>query len=289
VHPIRSGCPDRRFDPLAKAQADRIVERNRMQKFEPPEEKSDFLQSLAKGLAVIQSFGPDYPEMTLTTIAKRVGLSPGSTRRALLTLTKLGYLGFRDQRYHLAARTLQLGYSYLTSLSIVGLIQPRLSALTEKLNESTSISVLDGHEIVCIARTTARRLERDYMSVGTRYPAHATSSGKVLLGELTDDELKALYDPATPLQAFTPFTVTDPKLLYEHVREGKERGFVYVSQETALGMDSLAVPITFDGEMHYVLTVSGDPNFHGPNISELYLADVLATAKSISEALSAKG
>lgn len=259
-----------------------------MARFEPPEEKSDFLQSLAKGLAVIQSFGPDYPEMTLTTIAKRVGLSPGSTRRALLTLTKLGYLGFRDQRYHLAARTLQLGYSYLTSLSIVGLIQPRLAALSEKLNESTAISVLDGKEIVCIARTTARRLKRDYMSVGTRYPAHATSSGKVLLGALTADELRALYDPATPLPALTPFTVTDANMLLEHVREGKERGFIFASQETGLGIDSLAAPIMIDGKIRYVLTVSGEPSFDKPNISELHLADVLAAAKSISEALTAK-
>lgn len=259
-----------------------------MARFEPPEEKSDFLQSLAKGLAVIQSFGPDYPEMTLTTIAKRVGLSPGSTRRALVTLTKLGYLGYRDQRYHLAARTLQLGYSYLTSLSIVSLIQPRLAALSEKLNESTSISVLDGPEIVCIARTTARKLERDYMSVGTRYPAHATSSGKVLLGALTPEALRELYDPATPLPAFTPFTVTDPHVLYEHVRKGKERGFCFVSQETALGIDSLAVPITIGGEIRYVLAVSGDPSFAGPNISELHLPDVLATARGIAEALASR-
>lgn len=259
-----------------------------MARFEPPEEKSDFLQSLAKGLAVIQSFGPDYPEMTLTTIAKRVGLSPGSTRRALLTLTRLGYLGYRDQRYHLAARTLQLGYSYLTSLSIVSLIQPRLSALSEKLNESTAISVLDGKETVCIARSTARRLKRDFMSVGTRYPAHATSSGKVLLGALTPDELHALYDPATPLAALTPFTVTDANVLFEHIRKGKERGFVHVSQETGLGVDSLAVPIQINGDMRYVLTVSGDPTFHGPNISERYLVDVLATAKSISDALATK-
>jgi IclR family pca regulon transcriptional regulator len=260
-----------------------------MARFEPPAEKADFLQSLAKGLAVIESFDADYPEMTLTTIAKRVGLSPGSTRRALLTLTKLGYLGYRDQRYHLAARTLQLGYSYLTSLSIVGLIQPRLSALSEKLNESTSISVLDGREIVCIARTTARRLDRDFMGVGTRYPAHATSSGKVLLGGLTPEQLRELYDPAARLPAFTPFTVTDRDMLFEHVRKGRERGWVFISQETALGIDSLAVPILIDGKIRYVLSVSGEPGFDKPNIVDLHLSDILATARTISEALTAKG
>src|SRR6478736_6009929 len=127
-----------------------------MAKFEPPEEKADYLQSLAKGLAVVESFGPEFPEMTLSTIARRVGLSPGSARRVLLTLMQLGFVGFKDQRYHL----------------------------------------------------TARRLERDYMGVGTRFPAHATSAGKLLLAELSDRELEALYPPDVALPALTPFTVT---------------------------------------------------------------------------------
>lgn len=259
-----------------------------MARFEPPADKEEFLQSLAKGLAVIESFGPDSPEMTLTTIARRVGLSPGSTRRVLVTLTRLGYLGYRDQRYHLAARTLQLGYSYLTSQSVISLIQPRLAALSEKMNESCAISVLDGNEIVCIARTTARRLDRDYMGVGTRFPAHATSSGKVLLGGLTEDELTKLYDPKVSLPAVTPFTVTDPVVLFEHVRKGRERGWVFISQETALGIDSLAVPIRCAGKVPYVLTVSGQPGFDRPSIVDQHLPDVIATARTIEDALSAR-
>ena len=164
-----------------------------MAKFKPPEEKADYLQSLAKGLAVIEAFGTDYPEMTLSVVARRVGLSPGSTRRVLQTLVQLGFMGFKDQRYHLSAKTLQLGYSYLSSLPVVSLMQPRLAALSEKLNESCSIVVLDGLDTVCIARVAARRLERDYMGVGTRFPAHATSSGKMLFAEMTDDEVSALF------------------------------------------------------------------------------------------------
>src|SRR5689334_15285155 len=129
-----------------------------MAKFQAPEDKADYLQSLAKGLAVIEAFGPDYPEMTLSVVARRVGLSPGSTRRVLQTLVQLGFMGFRDQRYHLQAKTLQLGYAYLSSLPVVSLMQPRLAALSEKLNESCSIVVLDGLDTVCIARVAARRL-----------------------------------------------------------------------------------------------------------------------------------
>ena len=117
----------------------------------------------------------------------------------------------KDQRFHLAARTLQLGYSYLSSLPIVSLIQPRLSALSEKLNESCALSILDGTDAVCIARATARRLERDYMGVGTRLPAHATSAGKVLLGALAETRRSARSTPArSKLPAVTPFTITDP-------------------------------------------------------------------------------
>lgn len=259
-----------------------------MSKFRAPEEKADYLQSLAKGLAVIEAFGPDYPEMTLSTVARRVGLSPGSTRRVLQTLVQLGFMGFRDQRYHLSAKTLLLGYAYLSSLPIVNLMQPRLAALSEKLNESCSITVLDGLDTVCIARVTARRLERDYMGVGTRFPAHATSTGKVLLGELTDEQVTALYGATAALPAMTPFTVTKISALLDDIRKARKNGWAHISQETALGLEAISVPIRIDGEARYALTVSGQVNFGTPSIAERYLPDAIATANSIAVALAAK-
>jgi IclR family transcriptional regulator, pca regulon regulatory protein len=259
-----------------------------MTKFQPPEEKADYLQSLAKGLAVIEAFGPDHPEMTLSTIARRVGLSPGSTRRVLLTLVQLGFMGFRDQRYHLQARTLQLGYAYLSSLPVVSLFQPRLAALSEKLNQSCSIMVLDGKDCVCIARATARRLERDYMGVGTRFPAHATSAGKVLLGELSDAQLLELYGDDTELPALTPFTITRLSALLKDVRNARQDGFACISQEVALGLESISVPIRIDREARYALSISAQVGFGAATLVERYLADAAATAKSIATALSAK-
>src|SRR5579871_4783250 len=163
-----------------------------------PADDEEFIKSLAKGLAVIESFGPDFPEMTLSTVARRNGLSPGSARRVLMTLNRLGYVWMKDQRFRLSARALRLGYSYLSSQPIVNLIQPRLSVLAESLNESCALSMLDGTDTVCIARATARRLERDYMSVGARFPAHATSTGKVLLGEFSREQICALYEGQLP-------------------------------------------------------------------------------------------
>lgn len=259
-----------------------------MVKFEPPEEKADYLQSLAKGLAVIESFGPEHPEMTLSAIARRVGLSPGSTRRVLVTLMQLGFVGLRDQRYHLSARTLQLGYAYLSSLPIVSLIQPRLAALSESLNQSCSIMVLDGKDCVCIARATARRLQRDYMGVGTRFPAHATSAGKLLLADLSDQQLAALYPVDAPLPALTPFTIIGVATLLEHIRAARQNGWAVISQEVALGLESIAVPIRIDRELRYALSVSAQVSFSAPTIVERYLADAQATAKNIADALAAK-
>jgi IclR family pca regulon transcriptional regulator len=251
-------------------------------------EDEEFIKSLAKGLAVIESFGPNYPEMNLTTVAKRNGLSPGSARRVLNTLSKLGYVWMKDQRYRLSARALRLGYSYLSSQPIVNLIQPRLSALSEALNESCVLSILDGTDAVCIARATARRLERDYMSVGARWPAHATSAGKVLLGAFSRDEIRALYEGQTPLPAVTPFTVTDLQVLLQQIDRARQDGWSYINQETAIGIASLSVPIRVEGESRYSLSVSAQVNFAVATIMERYLPDLLGTATSISAMLATK-
>jgi IclR family transcriptional regulator, pca regulon regulatory protein len=248
----------------------------------------EFIKSLAKGLAIIESFGPDYPEMTLSTVAKRTGLSPGSARRVLLTLTRLGYVGTRGQRFHLAARALKLGYSYLSSQPIVTLVQPRLAELSEVLDESCALSTLDGTDVVCIARATSRRLERDYMSVGTRHPAHAASSGKLLLGALSDERIRELYAGQDRLPAVTPFTVTDLSVLLHQIDKARRDGWCYINQETALGIASLAAAIKVEGETRYTLGVSAKLNFAEPTIVERYLPTLLGHATAISGLLAAR-
>jgi IclR family transcriptional regulator, pca regulon regulatory protein len=251
-------------------------------------EDEEFIKSLAKGLAVIESFGPDYPEMTLTTVAKRNGLSPGSARRVLVTLMRLGYIWTKDQRFYLSARTLRLGYSYLSSQPIVNLIQPRLAVLSETLNESCALSILDGTDAVCIARATARRLERDYMSVGARFPAHATSAGKVLLGALPKDEIRKLYEGRVPLPAVTPFTITDLSVLLQQIEKARLDGWCYINQETAMGIASIAVAIRVQGEPRYSLSVSAQLNFAAPTIVERYLPALFGAANAVSEMLATK-
>lgn len=250
----------------------------------------EFIKSLAKGLAVIESFGASSPSMTLSAVAQKVGLSPGSTRRVLLTLTKLGYVIFdeNDRRFHLSARTLQIGYSYLASLPAFSLIQPRLVELSDKLDESCSVMTLDGREVVCIARATAKRLQRDYMSVGTRFPANASSAGKIMLGDLSEDEFNRMFSPDTVLPAVTPFTVNDLGKLRAQIAQARQQGWIYTNQETALGMASLAVPIRVGGRIRHGLSTSAILTYDGPTIVDKYLPDMLKAAEAMGRFLESR-
>jgi len=249
----------------------------------PEDDDPDFIKSLAKGLAVIESFGPNSPSMTLSAVAQKVGLSPGSTRRVLVTLSKLGYVIYdeSDRRFHLSARTLQLGYSYLASLPAFSLIQPRLVELSDKLDESCSVMTLDGREVVCIARATAKRLQRDYMSVGTRFPANASSSGKIMLSDMSEAEFAQLYSKDDILPAVTPFTINELPKLREQMEQARQQGWIYTNQETALGMASLAVPIRVGGRVRYGLSTSAMIRYDGPTIVDKYLPDLLKAAEAM--------
>ncbi len=256
----------------------------------PGDDDPDFIKSLAKGLAVIEAFGRNSPAMTLSAVAQKVSLSPGSARRVLVTLVKLGYVIYdeSDRRFHLAARTLQLGYSYLASLPAFSLIQPRLVELSDKLDESCSVMTLDGREVVCIARATAKRLQRDYMSVGTRFPANASSSGKIMLSDLSQAEFNRLYGEDEALPAVTPFTVNEMPKLREQMEKARQQGWIYTSQETALGMASLAVPICVNGRVRYGLSTSATITYDGPTIADKYLPDLLKAAAAMSGFLEAR-
>ncbi len=205
-------------------------------------EDREFVQSLAKGLAVIEAFGPDLPAMTLSEVARKTKLSPGSARRVLRTLQRLGYMQSDGQRFALAPRTLQLGYAYLASQPFTSLVQPRLTQLTQKVEGSCSVSVLDGTDVVYIARATNKRLSRDYMSVGTRFPAHATSPGKVLLAAMPKGEFDKRWG-SRKLESLTPSTITSIDKLKAALDEVRKKGWAVNNQETAVGHRSIAVPL----------------------------------------------
>ena len=164
--------------------------REGIQMTDKPSQSSDFVQSLERGLAVIRAFDAEHRELALSEVARSTGLTRAAARRFLLTLVKLGYVNFSQGRFSLRPRVLELGYAYLSSLSLPEVAMPHMEALVAEVNESCSISVLDETDIVYVARVPTRRIMSITLAVGTRLPAFVTSMGRVLLAGLPDDELE---------------------------------------------------------------------------------------------------
>ncbi|HXW45222.1 MAG TPA: IclR family transcriptional regulator C-terminal domain-containing protein [Streptosporangiaceae bacterium] len=212
-----------------------------------PARNSDFVQSLDRGLAVIRAFGPDRERLSLSDVARATGLTRAATRRFLLTLVKLGYVRNDGREFSLRPRVLELGYAYLSGLGMPEVASPHLEELVAKVRESSSISVLDGHHIVYVARVPTKRIMTVAISVGTRFPAHATSMGRVLLAGMSQDELER-YLAEAELDSFTARTVTDRGRLREIVREVARQGYAIVDQELEEGLRAIAVPLHGAGD-----------------------------------------
>jgi IclR family pca regulon transcriptional regulator len=201
-----------------------------------------FVQSLERGLAVIRAFDAATPELTLSEVARLTGLTRAAARRFLLTLTDLGYVRTDGRLFALSPRVLELGYAYLSSLTLPEVAEPHLERLVAEVRESSSVSVLDGEDIVYVARVPTSRIMRVAINVGTRFPAYATSMGRVLLAGLADAELEAFVARAD-LRRLTKRTVTTTDALRREVGKARSRGWALVDQELEEGLRSVAAPI----------------------------------------------
>jgi len=203
---------------------------------------SDYVQSLERGLAVIRAFDAEHRELTLSEVARATGLTRAAARRFLLTLVQLGYVHSGGGRFSLRPRVLELGFAYLSSLSLPEVAQPHMEELVATINESSSISVLDGTEIVYVARVPTRRIMSITLAVGTRLPAYATSMGRVLLAALPDAELEERLD-RIDVRPLTKRTVKDRDALRRILEVVGRQGYAVVDQELEEGLRSAAVPI----------------------------------------------
>lgn len=206
------------------------------------ERPEHFVQSLERGLAVIRAFGPERPAMTLSDVARVSGVTRAAARRFLLTLSDLGYVRTDGRLFSLTPRVLDLGYAYLSSIELPGLAEPHLERLVKATGESSSMSVLDGDDIVYISRVAATRIMAVAINVGTRFPAYATSMGRVLLAALDDTELEArLARIGTDRPA--PATVSSIAELRRRIEDVRVRGHALVDQELEPGLRAIAVPV----------------------------------------------
>jgi IclR family transcriptional regulator, pca regulon regulatory protein len=203
---------------------------------------ADFVQSLERGLAVICAFDKDHAELTLSEVASATGVTRATARRFLLTLARLGYVRSDGRFFSLTPRVLELGYAYLSSLSLPEVAEPHLEALVAEVNESSSVSVLDGDDVVYIARVPVSRIMTVTISVGTRFPAYATSMGRVLLAGLTDADLDA-YLAKVHIERLTPRTVSNVTALRTELARVRTQGFALVDQELEEGLRAVAAPI----------------------------------------------
>lgn len=202
----------------------------------------DFMLSLARGLRVIESFEGYQEGRSIAEISKSIGLSRASIRRILLTLEALGYVERSRQVYRLKTPVLRLGFSYLSSSSVVEAARPILERITEQLHESSSMSMLDGGQVVYVARSAASRVLAAGLSVGSRLPAYCTSMGRVLLAALPDSELTAYLQDLKP-RTYTPKTITRIPQLRKIILSVRKDGYAIVDEELEAGLRSIAVPV----------------------------------------------
>lgn len=222
----------------------------------PRRESGDFVQSLDRGLAVIRAFNAGEPRLTLSDVARETGLSRAVARRFLLTLVELGYMGTDGRFFHLRPRLLELGHAYLSNLRLPEIVQPHLRALSEQTGESTSVAVLDGPDVVYVARFAVYRIMSLAISVGTRLPAYATSMGRAILAFSPAEQIDAYLADAS-LQPLTALTITDPTALRAELDRVRAQGWALVDQELEEGLRSIAAPLRdADGQVVAALNIS---------------------------------
>ncbi|WP_433868591.1 IclR family transcriptional regulator [Saccharopolyspora sp. CA-218241] len=206
------------------------------------EATSGHVQSLARGLAVIRAFDEAHPEMTLAEVARATELSRAAARRFLHTLVHLGYVWTDGRVFALTPRVLELGFAYLSSVSLPEIAQPHLEALVAEVHESASVSVLDGTDIVYVARVPTSRIMTVSINIGTRFPAYATSMGRTLLAQLPADELDERL-AGSDLAPLGPNTITAEAALRAELDRIREQGWALVDQELEAGLRSIAAPV----------------------------------------------
>lgn len=208
---------------------------------------TDFIESLDRGLRVLELLGGGQQPMTLSDLAKAADLPRATARRILFTFERAGFVESDGKLFRLTPRVLMLASSYLASNHVVSVLQPALDKLSSEAQEISSMAILDGNDVVFIARASPTRIFSAGIDIGYRLPSFCTSVGRVLLSRLLDDELAAALKAMNPA-ALTPFTVTDRKTLLKTIIADRAQGYSLVDREAEPGFRSISVPVRrYDG------------------------------------------
>ena len=246
---------------------------------------ADYVQSLARGLSVIRAFDAEHPELTLSDVARAAGLTRASARRSCAR-SPSSDTSRNGRLFALRPQVLELGYAYLSSMSLHEVALPHLEHLVGELRESSSVSVLDADDVVYIARVPTRRIMTITISVGTRFPAYATSMGRVLLAGQSDEWLDG-YFATVELRRLTARTVTDVDSLRAELLLVREQGWSFVDEELEEGLRAIAAPIhDLSGRVTAAVNVSSPVSRGSADlVREEFLPHLLSAARGIEEDL----
>lgn len=247
---------------------------------------TEFVEALAKGIAILECFDATHPEMTLSEVARTVGLTPAAARRSLITLQALGYVGQIGRRFHLKPKVMTLGSTLYFSAGIGDILQPDLRELVQQFGDASSIATLDGESVIYIAHNSVQRARRAAATIGARYPAFATSLGRVLLAGLPEVQLERYFAKLEPV-ALTSKTVTDIAELRRLIAAVREDGYSTTVDQLDYGITAIGVPIRGpDGRTVAALNSSGYTGLVSPqSLVEERLPALRAAASRIGHAL----
>lgn len=248
--------------------------------------QTDVLGSFAKGLAIIEVFSADRPRLSITEAAQAAGFDRATARRCLLTLTEHGYALYDGKYFTLTPRILRLGAACLATMPLTRIVQPMLDRLSTETGQSSSVSILDDHEIVYVARAAQQRLMSINLSAGSRLPAYCTSMGRILLASLGNDAVRGILANHPPAK-FTPKTITSADKLLRIIAKVRKDGFAIIDQEIEIGLRSIAVPI-FDSRGRTVAALNigvAAVQDSAEELKQLYLAKLLAVQASLRSLL----
>ena len=247
----------------------------------------DFVNALARGLEVIRAFSRLKPRMTLSEVATATDLSRATARRLLLTLEREGYVQSDGKLFSLRPKVLELGLSALSSLDIWEIAQPIMNNLSERIQESVFAAVMDGYEVVYVARAASfNRMISIGIHIGSRAPVHCVSTGRVLLAALPDTELEKYFDTAD-LAPVTPYTQTSKMKLRDAIEQTRRQGWSLVDQELEVGLRSLSVPIRnrFGTTIAARNVCCPTPRWTLEDMRSRLLADLMDASQQITNAL----
>lgn len=206
------------------------------------ERSPEFIEAISRGFSVVRAFSAEYPSLTLSQVAHNTGLARPTARRILMTMQDLGYVRSDDNHFELTPKVLELGMSYIGALGLWDVARPHLKALVAATGESSSMSQLDGPDIVYVARVAVPKLIGLRVDIGTRFPAPPTSQGKVLLAEMEpDDVIDRLAHPSN--SPVVPVVQWDRESFIAELQKVQTQGYAVADEELARGIRSIAVPV----------------------------------------------